>query len=437
MGVQAFQLSSTVVGLAIALWMYSQRLRRRERFAERAALSALLATVAACGAYELGFTLYPPLTDNASFVMAILSFLGVLGFMVVTVAFCWHATLSTALFCSSSAYLLQNLALGLDRLVHFLRIVPVGAGSVGEPALALTDVASLWGSTALVYALFYLLLARGLRRRGLTDIHNPLMLFAVVVAMLVSIIFDLAIKDLAVFDVPWRYAVVLALVHLAVCAFILGAEFEIIYNQALQTSVATMEAAMAEQQRQFELSSRTIDAINRRVHDIRHQVLNTLASEEGGGLNREQLRAIAHEVDVYDAAVRTGNAALDVVVTEKGLLCEHAGITLTCVADGHALDFMAAADLYTLFGTALEGALKAVQMTEGDERRAISLNVRERMGMAAVSVEHYLPKGAEEARELGGLMLETMRAVVSRYDGSFTANAVDDIFHLDLLIPRP
>ncbi len=64
------------------------------------------------------------------------------------------------------------------------------------------------------------------------------------------------------------------------------------------------------------------------------------------------LADVAREVDVYDAAVHTGNEALDTILTEKSLVCQREGITLTCVADGSALDFMAPADIYALFGNA-------------------------------------------------------------------------------------
>lgn len=440
MGVQAFQLASTVAQLAIALWLYAQRLPRHTFFKVRMVAAGVVTIGITMVAYQLGFTLYPTLTDNASFYRATISFGLMLAYMTGLTAFLWEASPMTALFCSSSAYLLQNLISGLDRVLHLTKVLPAAFPTEGGiSGVTLLDTLSLWCCALAIFVSFYLIFARRLRRRGLQGINNPTMLFAVVVAMLVSIFFDLAIKDLPTFEIPWRYPVLLSVVHLFVCVFILTAEFEIIYNQALQASVSTMESAIAEQHRQFELSARTIGAINRRVHDIRHHVLNTLASEEGGGLSHEQLAAIAHEVNVYDAAVRTGNPALDVVITEKSLLCEHEGITLTCVADGHALDFMASADLYTLFNTALEGAIAAIQLTGGEEPRSISINVRERMGMAAISVEHYLGDGNADtpAREEGGRLLLAMRGIVERYDGTFSAHTIGNIFHLDLLVPIP
>lgn len=436
----AFQLFSTVMQLALALWLYARQLRERRLFPLRVVVFMAASSIITLVAYSAGFSLYPTLTDDASFFKAIASFAVILALMTGGAMALWEAPVWTALFCSSSAYLLQNMASAIDRTLHITGVIAPPMVSNGTiPAASPVDIISFWGSAALVYGMAYPLFIVKLRRRGLKGINNATMLFAVLVAMLVSIIFDLAIKDVATFEVPWRYVVVFSLVHLAVCAFILVAEFEILYNQALRTNIDAMRSAIAEQGRQFELSARTIGAINRRVHDIRHQVLNTLASPEGGGLNNAQLAAIAHDINVYDAAVRTGNAALDVIITEKSLLCAEQGITLTCVADGAALAFMEPADLYALVGTALEGAIGATMNTDDRERWAISLNVRERMGMAAISIEHYLPNPHEESlvKDRGGLALATMRDVVERHDGTLATSIMDGIFHLDILIPVP
>lgn len=53
----------------------------------------------------------------------------------------------------------------------------------------------------------------------------------------------------------------------------------------------------------------------------------------------EALREIENTVGIYDSVVRTGNDTLDVILTEKGLICEHSGIHLTCITDGEKKQF--------------------------------------------------------------------------------------------------
>ena len=189
-------------------------------------------------------------------------------------------------------------------MVHITGLVRPGF----EENLVLNDAVALWASSALVLVAFYFAFARRLERGGLLGIRNPVMFFSVGVAMAVTLILDLAIKDIMVYEMPYRYSVVLTVAYLVICVFILVAEFEVIYNQRLKTDVATMERTMAEQKRQFDLSRRTIDAINQRVHDIRHHVARLLTSG-GAQTSLETLAQGVREIDIYDASVRTGNAA--------------------------------------------------------------------------------------------------------------------------------
>lgn len=435
MSILVFQAASQIACCAIATWLYAHHLSEQAHFPARMA-AILIVGAAACGlAITSGYTLYPTLTDNASFIAALAMFTVVIIALTVAVAFLWKASPWAALFCASSGYLVQSIVYGLDRAAHVTGIVQVQY--TGE--LDIVDVLSYTACAIIVLALFHRSITSRLQRSGLLGIRNPVMFFAVVLAMVVSLALDLSIKDILSYEIPFRYAVTLSIVYVAICAFIVIAEFEILYNQRLQTDMVTMERAMAEQERQFELSRSTIDAINRRVHDIRHHVIDLLADGGVAAPAKETLREVAREINVYDAAVKTGNASLDVVLTEKGLLCERDGITLSSVADGRALSFMAAADIYTLVGNALDNAVAAVSDVEGGERRSISFNLRSQMGMASLSVENYFAgkTALVDGLPVGeGFGVEKMLAIVERYGGTIVCMADGDVFHLDVLIPQ-
>ena len=55
----------------------------------------------------------------------------------------------------------------------------------------------------------------------------------------------------------------------------------------------------------------------------------------------------------------TGNHALDVILTEKSLICKQKEIKLTCMADGKQLAFMQTTDLYSIFGNLLNNSIEA------------------------------------------------------------------------------
>lgn len=435
--ITTFQSVAQFILCIAATYLYARKLPERDGFRSRGIVVVLTAIAGCAAAIAAGYTLYPTLTDDPSFFMAIVMFAVVVAALTGFVLFLWDASLWTAFFCSSSAYLIQSIVLGLDRVLHVTGLVQSEFSQTGVP---LVDALSMLVCAAVVFALFYWFVARRLERSVLLGVRNPIMAAAITIAMAVTLVFDLAIKDIMVFELPWRYSIVLVVIYLVVCIFILIAEYEILYNQRLQADVATIERAMAEQKHQFELSRETVDAINRRVHDIRHHVAKLLAGEDApADVSKETLREVVREISIYDAAVKTGNASLDVVLTEKGLLCRRDGITLSSVADGTALSFMAASDVYTLVGSAIDNAIDAVQTIEDGSRRSISFNLRSQMGMVSLSVENYFAGEIELVDGLPanrGIGIEKILTVVERYGGTLVCSIRDGVFHLDIIIPQ-
>jgi sensor histidine kinase regulating citrate/malate metabolism len=65
------------------------------------------------------------------------------------------------------------------------------------------------------------------------------------------------------------------------------------------------------------------------------------------------------------------NDTLDIIITEKCLLCEKENITLTCIADGEKISFISVTDLYSLLGNAIDNAIEAVLQFEDQDKRSI------------------------------------------------------------------
>lgn len=77
------------------------------------------------------------------------------------------------------------------------------------------------------------------------------------------------------------------------------------------------------------------------------------------------LDEISREVGVYDSVVKSGSDAPDTILTGKSLYCEKHGITLSCIADGRALDFVEPTDPHSFFGNALDNAIEVVERLGG------------------------------------------------------------------------
>jgi len=184
----------------------------------------------------------------------------------------------------------------------------------------------------------------------------------------------------------------------------------------------------------------TVEAINLRCHDIKHQI-----AALGDAGRQKELREIERLVNIYDCGLKTECAALDLVLSNKSLMCLGKRIELTCVADGRRLGFMEDADIYALFGNILDNAIEAVEQLEDGERRLISLNVRARDHFLIVSEENYyggelvmeqgLPMTTKSDKRFHGFGMQSIRMLTEKYGGDLRLRASGGIYRLSILFP--
>ena len=440
---QPLELYVPVMALASAL-------PRRGEIAGRA---TLLTVVLGGGWLALNVTHYAAASSGShamsGALFSLVSSLMLLASTIPAVLALFRATPWSALLCASAGYTIQNIASALSELVFvFLKMAGVTTPEVFPVADTIQESLGLrlaisTASDVLVFVICYLLFIQKVRRRGLSDTADRRMVGMIALVILAVISFDVTIKLLTSEGAPSYVLVSLRAVHLAVAAFVLFVEYEMLYNRALETEMALDRQMAAERERQYRLSRENVDAINLKFHDIRHQIRRVT---EGGLAGREALDDIAHEIDVYDAQYHTGNDALDTILTEKGLVCEREAIELTCIADGSALSGLSPAEIYSLFGNALDNALQATRAVDDPERRSVSVVVRRTGSLATIHVENYftgarsfsadgLPRTTQRAEEGHGYGTRSMRQIVERHGGTLALGTRGDVFTLDAMIP--
>ena len=423
-----------MVQLIIPVFLLSYRLPRRQNSLLRViGVFAILLAIAIVPLAAWGVT---GLDVGGAFVV----FSTLIAVFVGAILFIFDVRPWTALFCATAGYTLQNIASGL---IELIRMAVTGRSNVSldEPLSAIVSI----GVPLAIYLAGYWLFVRRVTLRGLLDVENRLMLSMFAIVVIVVIGLDLIIKALTIVGIPFRFLLLLRLVHPLICVFVLFAEYELLYAKHADDERAETERLLAERERQYRLSRENIEAINIKCHDIRHQIRHL--ADSGAVVDGAVLADIAREVDVYDSVVETGNEALDTILTEKSLTCSGEGIVLTVMAEGSALGFMTPADIYSLFGNALDNAIEAVRDVDDPERRAITLSVQRRQQMVAVSVENYFSR---RPRFEGGLPLTTkadglnhgfgvrsMRQIAERYGGTLHAGVQDGVFYLNVLLARP
>ena len=429
--------------MLLATHLFTRNLARRTHFFARLCACAVVMAVATLGLWGLSKAM--PLGDfersmrGQGVVFALAPFA-----MTLAVAACLRTSFWEALFCCTSAYTMQNLATGLD---GFVRVACSQAGARIDtiPFGILCPIAT----TATVFVPCYLLLIRRIDRAHLVGTQDRGMLLVMLVVVLVTVVFDMINKVLPFFGVAIPYVLALRVVHGSTCAFILFAEFEMIYNKRLVADTEALSHMVEASKRQYEASRENIEAINLKCHDLKHQIHEL--RDGSRKVDAQALDEIERAVGIYDATVKTGNEALDTILTEKSLLCERERIALTCIADGEALGFMAPSDLYSLFGNLLDNAIESAMQIADNGRRSISLVVRKSAGMLVIHEENWAPAEIEFAGDTPitskitengqrdttshGFGIRSMRLVADRYGGSLSVRAEGGTFKLDILIP--
>lgn len=409
--------------LLAAEHMFAWFLAHKEKYPLRLALSAALCLAAAY---------FFPVPDGAAHsyigygsVMFLFIFL-VSGISVIT---CYDEDFWGILFVCVTGYTVQHLA-----------------SSLNYPTAALlhSEAAGYLVSLAATYIISFLVFSKDIRRSGKIHVDNKRMLILSIAALTVDIFAGLVIAEINSEATNNAFRIVSDLLNALACPLILSIQFGLLSNKSLEIELGIVSQMLQEREKQFEASRDNIDIINQKCHDLRHQIrtLRKGAAVVDGAALKEIEKAVA----IYDAAVKTGNGALDVILTEKSLLCEKNGIILTCMADGGIIDFMAPGDVYSLFGNALDNAMEAVGRISEPERRSIGLSLRQKGMMVSIHVENCfegslsfedgLPQTSKEDKSYHGFGMKSMQTIAEKYGGFLTASTKSGVFNLDIVIPK-
>lgn len=230
------------------------------------------------------------------------------------------------------------------------------------------------------------------------------------------------------------------------CITVLYLQHEMFQKSAIRQELAMLNHLWLQQKNQYDLSKENIALINRKCHDLKHQIkaMRMLFTDEG----REQyLQEMEQSVRIYEVLAKTGNEVLDTVLTEKSLYCEANGIQANCVADGRLLDFMDPVDLYSIFGNAMDNAIESVKKNESREQRIIDVLIYAEKQMLVIQVmnpvtqqlhfdEDGLPVSTKEQNGYHGFGLKSIRHTVKKYSGFLNVKVENGIFYLQILLPR-
>ena len=228
------------------------------------------------------------------------------------------------------------------------------------------------------------------------------------------------------------------------CITLLYLQSALFKKSSMRKELETIQLLWHQQKGQYQLSKETMELINHKCHDLKHQV-QAIRAVKDEKERETYLEKIEKSVQIYSAIVRTGNEILDTILTEKSLICENSGIHINCVADGSLLAFMNPVDLYTLFGNALDNAIEAVRKLESKEKRVIDIMLYERQSVLMLQIvnpmcgevkfEDGLPLTTKAKNGYHGYGMKSMLHTIQKYEGHLTTEVKNGCFYFNVMLP--
>ena len=170
---------------------------------------------------------------------------------------------------------------------------------------------------------------------------------------------------------------------------ILTVQHEQLREAALHSELAELDGVLHRQYEQYKQSKENIRLINRRYHELKMQIA-AIRAERDHAKQDVALAAMESGIRQYEAENKTGNPVLDTLLTAKSLYCQQHHITMTCVADGHLLDFLETGEICTIVGTALDNATESMETESDHEKRLIRVAVYAQNGFVMLRFENGL-----------------------------------------------
>lgn len=341
----------------------------------------------------------------------------------------FQCAVGQVLFYGAAAYSMQWLCVNLQTILRYILF--------GGERNLFTRIFSVL-LISLLLTLFHLFLVRRLRQSDQVSIRSHQLLFFLIATLFSVNVFTQAWQHSYISNDEFDNVEIYGTVFSAVIAvLLLVVQFGLFEQGKLRQEKTVINQMLQNAQKQYELSKQNIDVINRKCHDMRHQInaLRTITDErERKALFSETESAIR----IYSTIAKTGNEALDVVLTEKSLLCEDNGITLGYLLNGTDFAFMETVDIYSLFGNALDNAIEAVMQCPDENKRIISVRAQKKGEFLNLTVENYcerqidftdgLPITSKADKDYHGFGTKSMKYIVEKYGGSMKMQQEGDRF---------
>ena len=114
------------------------------------------------------------------------------------------------------------------------------------------------------------------------------------------------------------------------------------------------------------------------------------------------------------------------------------------MAEAGGIRYIEEADLYAMFGNALENAIEAAEKLSDPRKKQISFTMRRVGGFYIVQLQNYtqdvlsfqdgLPRTTKEDKRNHGIGVRSMQLLVEKYGGQMSYQQEEDVVELSLML---
>ena len=391
--------------------------------------------------------LFLTLTDRLPLLLWVPCMIVAVGLMFTLTALCCDMPLTTAGYCTIRAFLLAEFAASLGwQLYSYVQY------SLGWQEAGMRKSLLFLGVLAAVYALVFCG-ARWLEGRRedprtamafrLRELWSPI--------LIALVCFFLSNLSFVYRDAPFTGSELTDIYNTRTLVDLAGVVMLYAYHVQrcelyVQRELGALQSVLENQYNQYRLSRESIDVINHKYHDLKHQIA-VLRAEPDAAKRSAYLDGMEEEIRDYEAQNKTGNSVLDTVLTGKSLYCARHGIELTCVADGARLEFMDVMDICTIFGNILDNAIECELSIKDKGRRLIHMAVYAKKDFLVIRCGNYcpeplkfqngLPVSTKADKTYHGYGIKSIRHAADKYGGTVTLHDRDEWFEITVMVPLP
>lgn len=351
----------------------------------------------------------------------------------------------TGFFCAK-AFINAEFAASLCWQIHYFYTGDFSGQEVGTPEQMLWRVLHMIVIYAVLYILIYLLeryLKKDIEELQITRRELLVVYFVMIMVYCISNVSYVDVKSIFSAGTAMDVFIIRTLADLSGMAVLYAYHIQVKEIQ-MRFEKDTLRNIMDMQYKNYKLSKESIDIVNQKYHDLKHQI-NLLKSGADSEKAGEYLEQMEREIKIYETQNKTGNKVLDTILTSKSTHCQRHGIELKFMGEGQLLNFMEDMDISALFGNMLDNAIESVVKIKDRQKRLISLHVIQDKQFIRIRTENYceenvqfqdgIPITTKKDKRFHGYGMKSMKKIVEKYGGSVMAGKANNWFELKILIP--